>query len=124
MKKSLEKYSIFYSISLMTGNDQYGRRLFSWGKPLRFSASVLYSEMRNLVYMRYPAMDKCPLDRMCKVDNIVYKAMVTTTDDGNTKEYIGMTADQLKERDANHKTSIRTSTTTRLIQSFRSTFGV
>jgi hypothetical protein len=35
----------------MSGNDQYGRRLFSWGKPLRFLASVLYSEMRyiNLV---------------------------------------------------------------------------
>ena len=37
----------------MSGNDQYGRRLFSWGKPLRFLASILYSEMRYLVYMRY-----------------------------------------------------------------------
>jgi hypothetical protein len=42
--------------------------------------------------------DECPLDRiLSKVDNIVYKAMVTTTDDGNTKEYIGMTANQLKK---------------------------
>ena len=32
--------------------------------------------------------DECPLDGKCKLDNIVYKAMVTTTDDGNTKEYI------------------------------------
>jgi hypothetical protein len=31
--------------------------------------------------------------------------MVTTTDDGNTKEYIGMTANPFKERYANHKTS-------------------
>ena len=31
------------------------------------------------------------IDGKCKVDNIVYKAMLTTTDDGNTKEYIGMT---------------------------------
>ena len=31
--------------------------------------------------------------------------MVTTTDDGNTKEYIGMTANPFKERYPNHKTS-------------------
>jgi hypothetical protein len=51
-------------------------------------------------------MNECPLDGKCKVDNIVYKATVTTiTDDGNTKEYIGMTANPFKERYANHKTS-------------------
>jgi hypothetical protein len=49
--------------------------------------------------------DECPLDGKCKVDNIVYEAMVTTTDDGNTKEYIGMTANPFKERYANHKTT-------------------
>jgi hypothetical protein len=49
--------------------------------------------------------DECPLDGKCKVHNIVYKAMVTTTDDENTKEYIGMTANTFKERYANHKTS-------------------
>ena len=49
--------------------------------------------------------DECPLDGKCNVDNIVYKATVTTTDDGNTKEYIGMTANPFKERYANHKTS-------------------
>jgi hypothetical protein len=32
--------------------------------------------------------DECPLNGKWKVDNFVYKAMVTTTDDGNTKEYI------------------------------------
>jgi hypothetical protein len=46
-----------------------------------------------------------PLDGMCKVDNIVYETKVKTTDDENTKEYIGMTTFPFKERYANHKTS-------------------
>ena len=49
--------------------------------------------------------DECPLDGKCKVHNIVCEDMVTTTDDENTKEYIGMTANTFKERYANHKTS-------------------
>jgi hypothetical protein len=49
--------------------------------------------------------DQCPLDGKCKVDNIVYKAMLAATDDGNTKEHIGTTANPFKERYANHKTS-------------------
>jgi hypothetical protein len=59
---------------------------------------------QNPVQCNCQKPDECPLDGKCKVDNVVYKAMVTT-DDGNTKEYIGMTANPFKERYANHKTS-------------------
>ena len=48
----------------------------------------------------------CPLDGNCLTKSIVYKAEITTTDVGETKEYIGMTAGTFKARYANHKKSI------------------
>jgi hypothetical protein len=50
--------------------------------------------------------DECPLDGNCLTKSIVYKAEITTTDVGETKEYIGMTAGTFKARYANHKKSI------------------
>jgi hypothetical protein len=86
-----------------------------------FGFSFVFRDALSSVYEI--SMDECPLDRTCKVDNIVYKAMVTTTDDGNTKEYIGMTATHSKKETPTTKRR-PTSTTTRLIQSFPSMFGV
>jgi hypothetical protein len=51
--------------------------------------------------------DKCPLDGNCLAKSIVYKAEIKTPDDGETKEYIGMTAGTFKARYANHKKSIK-----------------
>ena len=46
--------------------------------------------------------EQCPLQGNCLTDNIVYRADVTTTDTGETKQYIGMTANSFKERYRNH----------------------
>ena len=48
--------------------------------------------------------DECPLKRNCLHRNIVYEAEVTS-DDGEMKKYIGMTANTFKERFYNHKKS-------------------
>jgi hypothetical protein len=50
--------------------------------------------------------DECPLDGNCLTKSIVYKAEITSTDVGETKEYIDMTAGTFKARYANHKKSI------------------
>ena len=42
----------------------------------------------------------------CLTKIIVYKAEITATDVGETKEYIGMTAGTFKKRFANHKESL------------------
>ena len=47
--------------------------------------------------------DECPLDNKCQAESIIYKAVVTSLDDGLKKEYIGMTANSFKERYRNHK---------------------
>ena len=49
--------------------------------------------------------DECPLDNKYQAESIVYKAVVTSLDDGLKKEYIGMTANSFKERYRNHKKS-------------------
>lgn len=51
--------------------------------------------------------NECPLNKNCLARNIVYKAEVTSLDDGQTKEYIGMTATTFKERYGNHKKSLK-----------------
>ena len=48
-----EKYSVFCSIFLMSGNDQYGAAYCYEGIPLRFLASLFDMQMRYLMYMRY-----------------------------------------------------------------------
>ena len=48
---------------------------------------------------------ECPLEKKCLTKNIVYKAVVTTKEDNEAKEYIGMTANRFKERYGNHKKS-------------------
>ncbi len=52
------------------------------------------------------ARNECPLTGKCLTKSIVYKAEITATDVGETKEYIGMTAGTFKERFANHKKSL------------------
>ena len=42
------------------------------------------------------ARDECPLNGKCLTKSIVYKAEITATDIGETKEYIGMTAGHLR----------------------------
>lgn len=49
---------------------------------------------------------ECPLQGSCLTKNIVYKAEITSTNEEDAKEYIGMTATTFKERYRNHKTSI------------------
>ena len=48
--------------------------------------------------------EDCPLNNNCQSECIVYKAEVKTSD-GETREYIGMTANSFKERYYNHKKS-------------------
>ena len=48
----------------------------------------------------------CPLQGNCLTKNIIYKAEVSTSNENDVKEYIGMTATTFKERYRNHKTSI------------------
>jgi hypothetical protein len=48
---------------------------------------------------------ECPLNRKCQPKSIVYKAEITSLDDGLTKQYIGMTSNPFKERYRNHKKS-------------------
>ena len=49
------------------------------------------------------------MNRNCLSSSIVYKAEVTTRDNGEVKEYIGMTANSFKERYNNHKKSFNIS---------------
>ena len=48
-------------------------------------------------------IDTCPLDGRCKIQSLVYKAEVTSTDDGVEKEYLGQTNVTFKLRYNNHK---------------------
>ena len=48
---------------------------------------------------------ECPLEKKCLTESIVYKAVITTKEDNETKVYIGMTASKFKERYGNHKKS-------------------
>ena len=49
--------------------------------------------------------ENCPLQGNCLVSNVIYKAEVSTVDDGERKNYIGMTANQFKQRYNNHTKS-------------------
>jgi hypothetical protein len=49
----------------------------------------------------------CPLEGNCLARSIVYEARVTTEDDGKVMNYIGMTANDFKERYRNHQKSFR-----------------
>ena len=46
--------------------------------------------------------NECPTDGKCLVSNVIYRADVTTTDDGEKKSYIGVTANHFKTRYRNH----------------------
>ena len=54
--------------------------------------------------------DNCLLQENCLISNVVYKAEVSTTDNTETKLYIGMTSKQFKQRFNNHKKSFRDQT--------------
>ena len=49
--------------------------------------------------------NECPMAGKCLTKSVVYQADVTTNDDGETKSYIGITANQFKERHRNHAKS-------------------
>jgi len=49
--------------------------------------------------------EDCPLQQNCLIKSIVYKAEIKSNDDGETREYIGMTANAFKSRFYNHKKS-------------------
>ena len=51
--------------------------------------------------------EKCSLKGNCLVEGIIYQANVTTTDGTNPQEYIGMTANNFKQRYNNHLKSFR-----------------
>ena len=51
----------------------------------------------------------CPIQGKCLQTNVVYKADVTTTDNNETKTYIGVTANKFKTRYRNHHKSINNS---------------
>ena len=46
-----------------------------------------------------------PLQQNCLIKSVVYKAEIRSKDDGETREYIGMTANAFKSRFYNHKKS-------------------
>ena len=49
--------------------------------------------------------EDCPLQQHCLIKSVVYKAEIRSKDDGETREYIGMTANAFKSRFYNHKKS-------------------
>lgn len=54
---------------------------------------------------RHP--EECPIEGKCLQKNVVYKADVTTTDNNETRTYIGVTANAFKTRHRNHTKSFR-----------------
>ena len=62
-------------------------------------------EPRKCNCRRWP--DECPIAGNCLAKNLVYQADVTTTDNGETKNYIGVTANDFKQRYRNHTKSFR-----------------
>ena len=50
--------------------------------------------------------NQCPMQGNCLQANVVYKAEITTTDNNETKTYIGVTANEFKIRFRNHTKSI------------------
>ena len=51
--------------------------------------------------------EECPIPENCLATNVIYKAKVTTTDNAETKKYIGMTSNEFKVRYRNHTKSFR-----------------
>ena len=51
----------------------------------------------------YRVPSEWPLEKKCLTKNTIYKAVVTTKEDNEAKEYIGMTANRFKERYGNHE---------------------
>ena len=49
--------------------------------------------------------EQCPLQNKCLVTNIVYKAHITTNDDPQGRDYIGLTEGTFKKRFTQHKSS-------------------
>ena len=50
---------------------------------------------------------ECPLQKKCLTKGVVYKAEIKTKEDRETKEYIGMTANDFKVRYRNHIKSFK-----------------
>ena len=69
--------------------------------------TILNSAHNQTEPLRCNCRNECPMDRTgdCRSANVVYKATVTTDDEGSSKEYIGISATEFKLRYANHKQS-------------------
>ena len=52
-------------------------------------------------------LDSCPVGGQCRVEGVLYKAVVGAGDSGEEMEYIGSTALEFKKRWANHTKSLR-----------------
>ena len=50
--------------------------------------------------------NQCTLEGICLTKSVVYKAEITTKDTYETKNYIGVTAGQFKDRYNNHRKSL------------------
>ena len=53
-----------------------------------------------------PLPDRTPPNN-CRQNDIIYQGTITNNDDGEVKTYIGSTADPLKARVSNHRTTFR-----------------
>ena len=68
--------------------------------------AILYA-ICNIFCILYCIGKKCPLKGNCLAEGIIYQANVTTTDGTNTKQCIGMIANNFKQRYSNHLKSFR-----------------
>ena len=50
-------------------------------------------------------VDNCPFNGQCQMDNVIYRAAVTT-EDGKSESYTGLTSTTFKQRYGGHKTSL------------------
>ena len=75
----------------------------------RHSFHVLSKKETESNKTKYNCRDraKCPLKGNCLAEGIIYQANVTTTEETNTKQYIGMTANNFKQRYSIHLKSFR-----------------
>ena len=63
-----------------------------------------YTKNTRLCNCRNP--EQCPVKGICLQTSILYKARITTTDNNETKTYIGITGNNFKTRYRNHCKSL------------------
>ena len=70
-------------------------------KVLNQHASQITTNDRTARLCNCRQPNECPTDAKCLATNVIYRADVTTTDDGEKKPYIGVTANHFKTRHRN-----------------------